>query len=179
MMGNLIQDVRYGLRVLRKAPAFTAVAVITLALGIGANASMFAVFSAFLLRPLPFRDPDRLVALWDKRPDMGTGFGGLFFSPLGHYRALLEQSRALQQVAAFQGYKARLAGPSGTTKIEALKCSANLLDLLGFSVAAGRNFSADETTPGRNNVTVVTSGYAEDHFGSVKAAIGKSITLDG
>jgi predicted permease len=179
MIGNIIQDVRYGLRVLRKAPAFTAVAVITLALGIGANAAMFSVFSAFLLRPLPFRDPDRLVALWDKRPEMGTSFGGLFLSPITHYRALLEQSHTLQQVAAFGNYQPRVAGPSGTTKIKAIKCSANLLDLLGFSVAAGRNFSADETIPGQNNVAVIADGYAVDHFGSSKAAVGKSLTLDG
>jgi len=132
--------------------------VITLALGIGANAAMFAVFSAFLLRPLPFRDADRLVAVWDKRPDMGTSFGGLFLSPITHYRALLEQSHTLEQVAAFESYQPRVAGPSGTTKIKAIKCSANLVDLLGFSVAAGRNFSADETSPGRNNVTVITNG---------------------
>jgi predicted permease len=179
MLANLIQDVRYGLRVLRKAPAFTAVAVITLALGIGANAAMFAVFSAFMLRPLPFRDPDRLVALWDRRPDMRAGIGGLFLSPLTHYRALLEQSHTLQDVAAFQNYQPRLAGPSGATKIKAVKCSANLLDLLGFRAAAGRNFSAGETTPGRNNVTVLTAGYAVEHFGSLKAAVGKSLTLDG
>ena len=179
MIGNIIQDVRYGLRVLRKAPAFTAVAVITLALGIGVNAAMFAVFSAFLLRPLPFRDADRLVALWDKRPDMRTSLGGLFLSPVNHYRALLEQSHTLQQVAAFQRYEPRLAGPSGATKIKAIKCSANLLDLLGFGVAAGRNFSADETMPGQNNVAVITAGYAVDHFGSSKAALGKSLTLDG
>ncbi|HET9791241.1 MAG TPA: ABC transporter permease, partial [Candidatus Angelobacter sp.] len=179
MIGNMIQDVRYGLRVLRKAPAFTAVAVITLALGIGANAAMFAVFSAFLLRPLPFRDADRLVALWDKRPDMGTSFGGLFLSPIKHYRALLEQTHTLQQVAAFGSYEPRVAAPSGTTKIKAIRCSANLLDLLGFSLAAGRNFSADETMPGQNNVTVITDGYAVDHFGSAKAAVGKSLTLDG
>ena len=179
MLVNLGQDIRYGLRVLRKAPAFTAVAVITLALGIGANAAMFAVFSAFMLRPLPFEDPDRLVALWDKRPDMRAGIGGLFLSPLTHYRALLEQSHTLQDVAAFQNYEPRLAASSGATKIKAVKCSANLLDLLGFRVAAGRNFSADETTPGRNNVTVITAGYAVDHFGSLKAAVGKSLTLDG
>jgi len=179
MIGNIIQDVRYGLRVLRKAPAFTAVAVITLALGIGANAAMFAVFSAFLLRPLPFRDADRLVALWDKRPDMRSSLGGLFLSPMSHYRVLMEQSHTLQEVAAFQRYQPRVAGPSGATKIKAVKCSANLLNLLGFSVAAGRNFSADETTPGRNNVTVITAGYAVDHFGSPRAAVGKSLTLDG
>ncbi|MGE5325071.1 MAG: ABC transporter permease [Actinomycetota bacterium] len=179
MLSNLIQDVRYGMRVLRKAPTFTAVAVITLALGIGANAAMFAVFSAFVLKPLPFRDPDRIVAVWDKRPGMGVNVGGMFFPPLTHYRAILEQSHTLQQVAAFHAYGPRLAGPSGTTKIKALKCSANLLDLLGFRVAAGRNFSADETTPGRNNVTVLTAGYAVEHFGSVRAAVGKSLTLDG
>ena len=179
MIGNIIQDVRYGLRVLRKAPAFTAVAVITLALGIGANAAMFAVFSAFLLRPLPFRDADRLVALWDKRPDMRSSLGGLFLSPMSHYRVLMEQSHTLQEVAAFQRYQPRVAGPSGATKIKAVKCSANLLNLLGFSVAAGRNFSADETMPGRNNVTVITAGYAVDHFGSPRAAVGKSLTLDG
>lgn len=179
MIENIIQDVRYGVRVLRKAPAFTAVAVITLALGIGANTAMFAVFSAFLLRPLPFRDADRLVALWDKRPDMGTGLGGLFFSPVSHYRVLMEQSHTLQQVAALQRYQPRVADPSGATKIKAIRCSANLLDLLGFNVAAGRNFSADETTPGQNNVAVLTAGYALEHFGSSKAAVGKSITLDG
>lgn len=178
-MGNLIQDLKYGLRVLRKAPAFTAVAIITLALGIGANAAMFSVFSAFLLKPLPFRDPDRLVALWDVRPGMGAGLGGLFFPPMTHYRAILEQSHTLQGVAAFYSYGPRLAGPSGTTKIKALKCSANLLDLLGFRVAAGRNFSGDETLPGQNNVTVLTAGYAVDHFGSLKAAVGKSLRLDG
>jgi putative ABC transport system permease protein len=179
VLANLVQDVRYGLRVLRKAPAFTAVAVITLALGIGANAAMFAVFSAFMLRPLPFRDANRLVALWDKRPEMRGSLGGLFLSPITHYRALLEQSHTLQEVAAFQSYAPRLAGPSGTTKVKAIKCSANLLDLLGFRMAAGRNFSADETTPGRNNVTVLTAGYAVEHFGSLKAAVGKSLTLDG
>lgn len=179
MIGNIIQDVRYGLRVLRKAPAFTAVAVITLALGIGANAAMFSVFSAFLLRPLPFRDPDRLVSLWDKRAEMGANSSGLFFSPITHYRVLREQSHTLEQVAAFQRYQPRVAGPSGATKMKAIRCSANLLDLLGFRVAAGRNFSADETTPGRNNVTVITHGYAVDHFGSAKAAVGKSLTLDG
>lgn len=179
MIGNIIQDVRYGLRVLRKAPAFTAVAVITLALGIGANAAMFSVFSAFLLRPLPFRDADRLVALWDKRPDMRSSLGGLFLSPMSHYRVLMEQSHTLQEVAAFQRYLPRVAGPSGATKIKAVKCSANLLNLLGFSVAAGRNFSADETMPGRNDVTVITAGYAVDHFGSPRAAVGKSLTLDG
>jgi predicted permease len=179
VLANLGQDIRYGLRVLRKAPAFTAVAVITLALGIGANAAMFAVFSAFILRPLPFRDPDKLVALWDKRPGMRGGMDGLFLSPLTHYRALLDQSHTLQDVAAFQRYAPRLAGPSGSTKIEAIKCSANLLQLLGFRVAAGRSFSADETTAGRNNVIVITAGYALDHFGSLKGAVGKSLTLDG
>ncbi|HST76996.1 MAG TPA: ABC transporter permease, partial [Verrucomicrobiae bacterium] len=179
MIRNIIQDVRYGLRVLRKAPAFTTVAVITLALGIGANAAMFSVFSAFLLRPLPFRDPDRLVALWDKRPEMATSFGGLFLSPIAHYRVLLEQSHTLQDVGAFGRYDPRVAGPSGTTKVKAIKCSANLLDLLGFSLAAGRNFSADETMPGQNNVTVITDGYAVDHFGSAKTAVGKSLMLDG
>lgn len=178
-MGNVIQDVRYGLRVLRKAPGFTAVAIVTLALGIGANAAMFAVFSAFLLKPLPFRDPDRLVALWDQRPGMQAGLGGLFFSPLPHYRALMEQSHTLQEVAAFQSYQPRLAGPSGATKVKALKCSANLLHLLGFRVAAGRNFSTDETVPGRDNVTVISASYAVEHFGSLKAAVGKSLTLDG
>lgn len=178
-MGNLIQDLKYSVRILRKAPAFTAVAVITLALGIGANAAMFSVFSAFLLKPLPFRDPDRLVAVWDKRPGMGAAFGGLFFAPMTHYRAILEQSHTLQGVAAFHAYGPRLADPSGSTKIKALKCSANLLDLLGFKVAAGRNFSTDETVPGRNNVTLLTAGYAVDHFGSLKAAVGKSLTLDG
>jgi putative ABC transport system permease protein len=179
MIANLFQDVRYGLRMLRKAPGFTAVAIITLALGIGANAAMFAVFSAFILRPLPYPEPDRLVALWEKRPGMYAGTGERFWFSMADYVALREQSTTLQSTAALVRVRARVTTSTGTTTFKAVKCTANLLDLLGLNVLRGRNFSAAETVEPANHVVLVSSEYALQHFGSVDAALEKTFTLDG
>ncbi len=178
MIATLVQDVRYGLRMLRKAPGFTAVAVITLALGIGANAAMFAVFSAFILRPLPYRDADRLIGLGEKRPGV-HGLGGRFLFSIADYRALSEQSKTLHETAAFVGVRVRVKTPAGTTTVKGAKCTASLFDLLGINVIRGRNFSEAETTDGANHVVLIGAEYAMEHFGSLDAALGQTFTLDG
>src|SRR5437762_7177930 len=135
-MGTLLQDLRYGLRMLAKNPGFTAVAVLTLGLGIGANTAIFSVVNSVLLRSLPFRDADRLVVLWGENPHRGWIRNPLSPAELLEYK----QSDLFADMAAFRSMDFNLTGSEAPEQLRGQKVTANLFSLLGVEPKLGSNF---------------------------------------
>ncbi len=176
-LGTLGQDLRYGMRQLRKNPGFTAVAVLTLALGIGANTAMFSVVNAVLLDPLPYHEPNRLVTLWETNNAFGSPGPGSMTDP--DYVQLRAQNQVFNDAAAFRGQTFNLTGGGEPERLLGAAVSPHLFHLLGFAPALGRGFTSDEDQAGRGNVVLLSHQLWERRFGANPAAIGKSITLDG
>jgi putative ABC transport system permease protein len=172
-MDTLGQDVRYALRRLVKSPGFTLVAVFTLALGIGANSAIFSVVDAVLLKPLPYHEPERLVALYHLSEGGRAPMSGPNFTDL---RKL---SDTLTDAAALSRYRTILTGRGEPVRLDAAEISAGLFDLLGVRPLLGRTFSDDDSQPGRTNVVVLSYGAWQQRFGGDGDVIGKSVTLDG
>ena len=122
-MRTLLQDVRYGLRVLRKKPGFTAVAVVTLALGVGANTAIFSVVNAVLLRPLPYAEPDQLVRVYEKRPKLGRTRNVVSAPDFIDWRG---QSHTFDSMAAYNGWGASLTGDGEPEQLTGARASADL-----------------------------------------------------
>ena len=173
---ELRDDVRFAFRQLRAAPAFTAVAVLTLALGIGANSAIFALVDATLLRPLPYPTPDRLVTIWEKSPATAKGFA----SPLN----MLDwnsRSRTFEKIAGFTPGVASmvLAKPDGTAETVSRQwVTAGIFDVLGVAPIAGRTFSAEDEQQ-RRRVIVFSEGLWETRFNRDPSIVGREVKLDG
>ncbi|HEX6049817.1 MAG TPA: ABC transporter permease, partial [Gemmatimonadaceae bacterium] len=166
---SLTGDLRYAVRSLRRRPGFTIVAILTLALGIGANAAIFSAVRGILLRPLPFREPDRLVA-----------FNAEQFIANAELLYLREHARTLGAVAAMSpGWGMALTGVGEATQLTTGRVSPNLFDMLGVRPALGRSFQEEESTPGRETVAILGHGLWTERFGSDPSVIGRRITLDG
>jgi len=176
-MGTLFQDLRYGLRTLTKSPGFTAVAVLTLGLGIGANTAMFSVVNAVLLEPLPYKDAGRLVTLWENHTAFGSSGPGAVTDP--DYVQWRAQNQAFDDIAAFHGETYNLTGVGEPERLLGATVSPNLFHLLGVTSALGRTFLPEEERAGGGNVAVLSHQLWESRFGSNAAIIGKSIVLDG
>jgi predicted permease len=175
-MGTLIQDIRYGLRVLAKRPGFTIAAMLTLALGIGLNTAIFSLYNGVLLRPLPARDPQRLVNLYSiTQGEPGTG---IFSYP--EYSLYRDRNTSFSSVAAYAGGRVLLAGGSSAPEsLQAQMVSANFFDMLGASPALGRAFSLDEdNTPGAHPVVVLGYSLWQRRFGGDAGLVGRTITLN-
>ena len=174
-METILQDVRYGLRVLGKSPGFTAIAVLTLALGIGANSSIFNLINAVLLSPLPFKDPDHLVMIRERRPssaDANIPIAGREFL------AWKEQNHVFEQIAIYtQGEGLTLTGDKEPEEINALRVSADYFTLLGVPPAHGRTFSVEENLSSDSRVAVLSHGLWQRRFGSDASIIGDIISL--
>jgi putative ABC transport system permease protein len=171
-----MQDLRYAVRMLLKKPGFTMIAVLALALGIGANTAIFSVVNAVLLRPLPYHQPDRLVLLWQK-------LGGANAYPqipcsAPDYLDYRDQTRTLENVAAFENISFTLRTPSGSERVSATQVSANLFPLLGISPLRGRTFTAEEDQFGHDAVAVISYGAWKRRFGSDPDILGKTLVLD-
>jgi predicted permease len=170
------QDLRHGLRVLAAQPAFTAVAVASLALGIGANTAIFSVTNALLLRPLPYEDADRLTILWQRSP--GLGVKQDWFST-GQYLDIRLDNQVFTDVAATIGASFNLTGQGVPERVDGARVSSSLFSLFGAKAAAGRVFAADEDNPGKPPVVILSNGYWKRRFGSDPSVVGKSLTLNG
>lgn len=168
-----MQDIRYALRRLRKSPAFTAVAVLTLALGIGANSAMFSIVNAVLLRPLPYRDPGRLVLLSEHWPQ----FPRLSLSYL-NYKDWRDQSHSFEAVGAVRNFIVTMTGKGEAERIPSQNVTANLFELLGISPELGRTFTAEEDRAGGPPVALISHSLWQRHFGSSSTVLGQPITLD-
>lgn len=175
-MTNLWQDIRYGLRKLGKHPGFTAVAVLTLALGIGATTAIFSLVSGILLRPLPYPEPDRLVQLLQSYPEKGLDTWRLSQANLALYR---DQNKVFSAVAAYSVAGANLTGFDKPERLQIAKVTGDFFTVMGVKPAAGRTFLAEEDAQGRNTVCVLSHSFWQRHFGSDPAVIGKTLTLDG
>ena len=175
-METLIQDVRYGTRALAKHKGFTVVAVLTLALGIGANTAIFSVVNAVLLRPLPYQNSERLVAVKRVDPRGGNVQG---FNSYPNFLDYRDRARSLQHVAAYSDTYAWLSTGDASERIEEVYATAELFDVLGVRAALGRVFTAEEDKPGAPIVAVISDGLWKRRFGSDPAVVGREIVLDG
>ena len=174
---DLSRDVRFALRRLGKSPAFTTVAVLCLALGIGANAAIFSVVDATLLRPLPYTEPERLVRLYETTPQRDPTLRESASWP--NARDWAEQLKSLEGLATYTLRARNLGGPEGTERVRVAEVSANLFQVLGVSPQPGRGFSQGEDSPGAGPVVVMGEGLWKRRFGASPTLLGQSVTLDG
>ena len=177
-MDTLFQDVRYGVRMLLKHPGFTSMALMTLALGIGANTAIFSVINAVLLRPLPYRDPDRLVTLWKAIPKKGIRDDWTSYPAFKDWR---DQNHVFEDLALVfrpEAAEVVLTGTEEPRPVQAAKVSANFFPLLGVPPALGRGFSFEEGERG-DPVVVLSHGFWQRHFGSSPDATTTSGTARG
>ena len=176
-MGNTWQDIRYGVRTLTKTPGFTLVAVLTLALGIGANTAIFSVVNAVLLRPLPFPDAPRLINV-SQVDNINRAFTGIEVS-FTKFNLIREQSRSLESSAVYYPLTMSLVTQREPELVPAAHASLDLFRTLGEQPALGRSFTPEEDQPGGADVAVVTDGFWHSHFGGDPGLIGRILTLDG
>jgi putative ABC transport system permease protein len=172
---TLWQDLRYGFRVLRKNPGFTAVAVITLALGIGANTAIFSVVYAVLLRPLPYEEPGRLVMVWTTEGDST----GTFPASGPDYLDWKSQNHVFEGLAAGTEAAGNLTGAGEPLHLQGFEASRDIFEVLGVQPLIGRGFLPGEDQAGRNHVVVLSYGLWQRGFGGDPTLLGKTITLDG
>ena len=175
LLESIKQDVRYAARAARKNPLFAAVAILTLALGIGVNTAMFSVIHTVLLREPPYTDPDRLVAVRQRFPKIGEAT--LNASP-AEYLDYRDRNRVFDSVAGYEDAVFDLTGGSEPVRVQAARVTHNLFATLGVGPHAGRVFSPDEDVPGAPPVAILSYEFWQRHFGGRSDAVGSAIRLD-
>jgi len=174
---SLWQDVRYALRSLRRTPGFVVATVLTLALGIAANTSVFSVVEGVLLRPPPFPEPERLVALFTRFPGLGVGRANVSRPELEDFRQARD---TFAHIAAYDPDPFNVAGAEGEpTRVNGLRVEAEWFDVLGISAGQGRLFRDGEDAAGQDGVVVLTHGFWKRQFGAGRDAIGRTLLVDG
>ena len=175
-MDDVGRDVRFALRTLRKSPAFVLVAVLCLALGIGANAAIFSVVNAVLLSPLPYSEPARLARLFETMPARNGEKGSVSWA---NYLEWSEQLKGFSGLAAYTLQSKNLSSAEGAERLEAVASTANLFDVLGVHPRLGRGFLPEEGAPGAAPVVVLREGLWQRRFGANPSVVGQTLTLDG
>jgi putative ABC transport system permease protein len=176
LLGDLAQDFRYGLRMLLRNPGFTIVAVLALALGIGANSAIFSVVNTVLLRPLPYKNPNRLVMVWEDNSKQGFPRDT---PAAANYIDWRDQNHVFEGMAAIVEISFNLTGAGDPERIDGRRVSASLFPLLGVEPQLGRAFRPEEDRPGANHVVIMSHGLWQRRFGSDPGIIGKPINLNG
>jgi putative ABC transport system permease protein len=177
-MEALAKDIRYALRALLKRPGFTAIVVLTLALGIGTNTAIFSVVNAVLLRPLPYPNPDQLVTVWGRQESRGMVMDKVSGSPqeFVDYR---DRNHSFSAVAAYRFAGSDLTGAGDAERILTAKVTAQFFSVLGTQTLRGRSFSVEEDQPGREQVAILSYGLWQSRFGGDDNVVGKNLVLDG
>src|ERR1700723_1490532 len=175
-MTNLLRDLRYALRTLAQNPGFAAAAILSLAIGIGANTAIFSVTSALLLRPLPYRDASRLVIVWNRSP--GLGITQDWFSTAQYFDIKTRHS-GFEHLAIAYGTNDNLPGNGDPQRIGTIRISSNLLPMLGYRAAMGRLFFPDEDIAGHNPTAILSYGTWTRRFGSDPHILGRKIAING
>jgi putative ABC transport system permease protein len=173
MIGTLLRDIRYGLRVLWKHPGFTVISILALALGIGANTAIFSVVNAVLLRSLPYKNPERLVMLWEHHPQNGRmGVAGLNFIEWQ------KQSTSFEDSAVFTRASFDLTGEAEAERIEGARSTASYFKVIGAEAALGRTFLPGEDTAAAGRVVVISHGFWQKRLGGDARVLGQSLRLN-
>lgn len=175
-MRTILQDAKFGLRVLARNPGFTAVAIITLALGIGANTAIFSVVNAILLRPLPYPHPDRLMTVWETEPSRPGHPYPVSGPDFADWR---DQNTVFSSIAAATTTGAALTGGAEPMLLPGYGVSPEMFHVLGVQPLLGRVFTAGETVSGHDHVVILSYGLWQRAFGGNRGIVGKNITLDG
>ncbi|HKS30594.1 MAG TPA: ABC transporter permease [Pyrinomonadaceae bacterium] len=176
-MNNLWKDLSYAARMMLRQPGFTIVAILTLALGIGANTAIFSVVNAVLLRPLPFPQPEQLVMLWEVKTERGSGFKGtVSFQNFIDWR---EQNDSFTDMAAYQSAGYSLQGKDVPERVTGSTVTANFFDLVGIRPTLGRGFQAGEDASGSKRVVILSDALWRRNFGADPEIIDREITLSG
>jgi putative ABC transport system permease protein len=173
IMGNILQDIRYGARMLLKNRGFTAVALVALALGIGANTAIFSVVNAVLLRPLAYSESERLVILWEKSPKMDLSVA------YPNFQDFRDQNQTVEGLAAFRRESFNLTGTGDPERLSGRMVSHTFFPVLGAEALAGRTFTAEDDRTGASRAVVLQHGFWQRRFGGDPALVGKQITLSG
>lgn len=175
-MATLLKDLRYAIRMLIKKPGFTAIAVITLALGIGANTAIFSVVYAVLLRPLPYAEPDRLVLLWTRLEKIGLEQNWVSEPEVLDFR---EQSQLFESFGVVSGTSFVLTGGVEPEQVNGAEISTNFFSVLRTKIKAGRDFSPDEEIPGAPRVAILSHSFWQSHYGGEQSVLGTTVYLSG
>src|SRR5262249_18411114 len=166
-------DLRHGARLLRRSRAFAAFAILSLAVGIGANSAIFSVADALLLRPLPYADADRIAILWQRSPGLNVMRDWL---SLGQYLDIAADNTTFETVAAAIGASYNLTGDGQPERIDGVKVSSSFFKLFGAKVLAGSAFTPDDDVPGKKPSVLLMNGFWKRRFGGDPAVIGKTLT---
>jgi len=171
-------DLKYALRSLARTPGFTAVTLLTVALGIGANTAIFSIVHGVLLRPLPFQDPERLVTLWELAPD-DAGIPRRWRTTAASYFDWEAQARAFESMAVFASAGMNWTGEGEPEELLGARVSASYFDVLGIEPLLGRTFLPEEDLPGKGRVLLLSHRLWQRRFGGSKEVLGRSLLLDG
>ena len=174
-MDTLFSDIRYAIRNLVKRPGFTAIAILTLAVGIGANSTIFSAVNALLLKPLPFPELDRVVTIWDKVPTRGVEHNEVAFPNYIDWR---DQNQSFEKLALYRWWSANLTGVEPPERIQGFLVTGNFLDVIGTKPIMGRGFLEHENQPGSDGVAVITHSLWQRRFGGDPNIINKTIALN-
>ena len=172
-VNSLLQDVRYGFRMLAKAPTFSVIAILTLALGIGANTALFSVVNGVLLNPLPFHDPHQLVSVFEEIPNFKNG--SISYPNFIDWRRM---NRTFETLAVYRSVGFTLSGNGEPERLHGEMISSGFFELLGVNPALGRTFSPDEDRLGANPTVMITEGLWKRKFAGRKDIIGQRMILD-
>jgi len=175
-LDSVLADLRYAIRTLRRRPAFTLVATLTLAVGIGATTAMFTLVNGILLRPLPYPRSDRIVQLYQAYPEKGLDHWGISQENIAMYR---DRSSDFESFAAYRGGRLTLTGGDRAVRLNVALVTADFFHVLGVSPARGRPFTRDEDAQGRNDIIILSDGLWHSRFGGRTDLIGSTMELDG
>jgi putative ABC transport system permease protein len=174
----MLQDLRYAIRTLRKKPLFTVVAVLALALGFGANTAIFSVIDAVVLHPLPFRDADRLVAIWEKNPALEGFIAERLPAALKNYNEWKKESRSFEAMGAFNDTSLNLTGFDKPEQVTGAMATPDFFAVLGIQPTLGRAFTAQEAS-GDQRVAILSAAFHKRRFGGSRGVLGQTLTLNG
>src|SRR4051794_10544664 len=177
-MKNFLADLRFGIRMLRKSPGFALTTIAVLALGIGANAAVFSVVEAVLLRSLPIRDPERVVQLWEKNPALGGSIGERLPASYTSFLEWTRQATQFEAIAGFEDANFNLTSGPEPERIEGARASANIFSVFGVKPVRGTTFDAAARDPSKTRAAVLTDAFFRSHFGGQPNVLGETLTLN-
>jgi putative ABC transport system permease protein len=175
-MGSIWQDFRYAVRLLRKNVMFTAIAVLALALGIGANTAIFSLINALLINPLPLPELDRLVAIWEKIPSQGVDRNE---TAIANYLDWKAQNSTFENVSLYTWWNANLGSIDPPERVQGYLVTANFLDTIAVKPLLGRNFSAEEEQDGKDRVAIISYGLWQRRFAANPDIINQPVVING